>query len=259
MIKHQNNLSDIRFRERRATLYVTFTFIVTWLLYLSVWYLGLLNFLINESSIYKLITWIGVLLGPLLTLFTRRIVKVWFNKICSSEESQLKDLHLAFVKTLEEVKNKAPYNEAKSLLDRYGPSVGFPVSVENSGMTPQSTPSKQPLSTPLKSTPSKALPQTPTPNFVNPKTPPNVNKFQPQTPDQQQQSQQFQQQSQLQNTDNFRRTWYDRLADAILGDDPSNPLSDDNQKYALICEKCAKHNGLVPREIYIDLSEWQLI
>ncbi|KIR25565.1 hypothetical protein I309_05621 [Cryptococcus deuterogattii LA55] len=38
------------------------------------------------------------------------------------------------------------------------------------------------------------------------------------------------------------KRWYDRLADSILGDDPSQATQN---KYALVCEKCFRHNGLV--------------
>ena len=47
----------------------------------------------------------------------------------------------------------------------------------------------------------------------------------------------------------LRRQWYDRLADSILGDDePASPSS----RYALICEKCFAHNGLVKESMWED-------
>lgn len=42
------------------------------------------------------------------------------------------------------------------------------------------------------------------------------------------------------------RTWMDRLLDLIVGDE--SPSS----KYALICEKCFFHNGLVVPEEFFD-------
>lgn len=41
-----------------------------------------------------------------------------------------------------------------------------------------------------------------------------------------------------------RKQWYDRLADAILGDDDSSAGSV-AARYALICQRCFVHNGLV--------------
>lgn len=40
-----------------------------------------------------------------------------------------------------------------------------------------------------------------------------------------------------------RKQWFDKLADAVLGDD-------DAARYALICEKCFGHNGLVKETAY---------
>jgi hypothetical protein len=46
-----------------------------------------------------------------------------------------------------------------------------------------------------------------------------------------------------------QRKWYDALADVLVGAEDSGPAS---QKYALICEKCFTHNGLVPEIAYPD-------
>ena len=45
-----------------------------------------------------------------------------------------------------------------------------------------------------------------------------------------------------------RKMWYDKLADAILGEDgdPTGAAS----RYALICEKCFAHNGLVKESMF---------
>ena len=48
-----------------------------------------------------------------------------------------------------------------------------------------------------------------------------------------------------------RRQWYDRLADSILGDDDPN-ISSPSSRYALICEKCFAHNGLVKENMWED-------
>lgn len=139
-------------------------------------------------------------------------------------------------------------------------------------ITPQSTPMKaKHVSTPLPSVnspskPTKDLPQTPTLQTPQMHAQAQVNKVQPQIPGsprspqtpmkgQPQPPTPTQQPATLQSPVR-ERTWYDRLADAILGDDPSSTSGDISQKYALICEKCAKHNGLVPREQYIEL-QWE--
>lgn len=49
-----------------------------------------------------------------------------------------------------------------------------------------------------------------------------------------------------------RKQWYDKLADALLGDDATTtgPLA--ASRYALICEKCFTHNGLAREDQWED-------
>lgn len=47
----------------------------------------------------------------------------------------------------------------------------------------------------------------------------------------------------------MRKQWYDKLADALLGDDESDPVAA-TSRYALICEKCFNHNGLVKESVW---------
>lgn len=61
-----------------------------------------------------------------------------------------------------------------------------------------------------------------------------------------------------------RRQWYDKLADAILGEDDAGVASP-STRYALICEKCFSHNGLVKESMWEDarkstlsVSGWML-
>jgi hypothetical protein len=44
-----------------------------------------------------------------------------------------------------------------------------------------------------------------------------------------------------------QRHWYDRVVDAVLGEDTESPQT----RFALICQKCFTHNGLI-RE-----AEWE--
>lgn len=52
----------------------------------------------------------------------------------------------------------------------------------------------------------------------------------------------------------MQKTWMDKLADAILGADPS--ATGPEQKYALICARCHAHNGLA---LKIEFNEVQYI
>ncbi|KIM20854.1 hypothetical protein M408DRAFT_30053 [Serendipita vermifera MAFF 305830] len=51
------------------------------------------------------------------------------------------------------------------------------------------------------------------------------------------------------------RRWYDRLADAVLGEDGDSTPGGAQNKYALICKKCFTHNGLV-RESEVDETQF---
>jgi len=50
-----------------------------------------------------------------------------------------------------------------------------------------------------------------------------------------------------------RKQWYDKLADAILGDDDAARSS--SSRSALICQKCFAHNGLVKESVWQDTRE----
>lgn len=54
------------------------------------------------------------------------------------------------------------------------------------------------------------------------------------------------------------RKWYDRLADAVLGEEgDSTPGGGAQSKYALICKKCFTHNGLVREQEVDGMREFQ--
>jgi endoplasmic reticulum junction formation protein lunapark len=52
-----------------------------------------------------------------------------------------------------------------------------------------------------------------------------------------------------------RKQWYDKLADALLGDDDSVPPT---SRYALICQKCFAHNGLVKESLWQDTRQYTI-
>jgi hypothetical protein len=48
-----------------------------------------------------------------------------------------------------------------------------------------------------------------------------------------------------------RKQWYDKLADVLLGDDEPH-VNAAASRYALICQKCFTHNGLVKEDMWED-------
>lgn len=52
-----------------------------------------------------------------------------------------------------------------------------------------------------------------------------------------------------------RKHWYDKLADVILGDDDEQSATVTASRYALICQKCFAHNGLVKEIVWEDTRQ----
>ena len=151
---------------------------------------------------------------------------------------------------IEEIKKKTNYYSTRNLLDRYDESASSPGTPSQRRQpvpqTPVQVPQRQPNqkqgqaksqkapTPPIKQTPfarafssfrligetnaSAAMPATPQP-------PP-------------------------------RKQWYDKLADVILGDDDA--AGSPSSRYALICQKCFAHNGLVKESVWQDARKYPL-
>ncbi|KDQ12175.1 hypothetical protein BOTBODRAFT_34781 [Botryobasidium botryosum FD-172 SS1] len=239
----QTRLNEIRLRERRTTLKVTLYTLGIWIFYFVAWWrLWIPRWTLftertaAHAEIERLVKGVPVVLGPLATLFIRRIVQIWYSSKGDTEEKSLKKLHTDQRAKIEEIKKKTNFYSTRNLIERYDVPGSAP-------STPQQTPARpNPPGTSLRQRlppgaqqPAKVnspLGQTPmrpvnghaselpgTPSGLLPPPP------QPQLPQQKQ--------------------WYDKLADALLGDDPAAlNMSDARMQYALICENCFLHNGL---------------
>lgn len=151
-----------------------------------------------------------------------------FTLLCP--EKHLKALLTKQRTTIEDIKAKTNYYSTRDLLDRYDDQPGTPGRRRKSGLLDPATPLRappptipgqpQPAAIPLSRESSSRLHDTP------------LNKSAVQRPMQPP-----------------KRQWYDRLADAVLGDE--DPGAQPHSRYALICQSCFAHNGLV-RE-----SEWE--
>ncbi|KAL1755796.1 hypothetical protein FB107DRAFT_248645 [Schizophyllum commune] len=230
--KRQVKLSEIRLRERRTTLLVTMWTLAGWAAYVSAWYMALLPSFSGRGPNSK---WerglesVPVLLGPLLILLIRRIMIWRYETKEAKEEKQLQALLKQQRAKIEEVKKKTNYYSTRDLIQKY----------DESNQTPQGTPARG-------APPS--LPQTPQrrPGPLGPSpgmTPIGPNGAPPSPA----------LRSQLampppMHTGPPKKMWYDKLADAILGEDgdPTGAAS----RYALICEKCFAHNGLVKESMF---------
>ncbi|KAI0248009.1 hypothetical protein BJV78DRAFT_855438 [Lactifluus subvellereus] len=233
--KREMRLNEIRLRERRATLLVTLYTFAGWGAYLGLWYAQLLPQMSKHrpnSGMEKAIKGFPAVLGPIIILFTRRIVQLWFNRRGNAEEKSLGALKLARRNKVEEIKKKTNYYETRELLERYEdgtPTVAGPKNGSSSRLQPQQLPV----------TPQRATPAVP------PNTPANLRT--PISPGLQSQLAQSSQQP----LPPPRKLWYDKLADALLGDDEP-VVNVAASRYALICQKCFTHNGLVKEEMWED-------
>ncbi|KAF9784068.1 hypothetical protein BJ322DRAFT_1068471 [Thelephora terrestris] len=229
--KRQIRLSEIRLRERRTTLKVTLYTLAFWVVYVSLWYTQVLPVLSGHrpnTAFEKFVKGVPVLIGPILILFARRIAQVWYTRIGDAEEKTLVTLRKQQREKIEEIKKKTNYYTTRNLLDRYDESVLSPGTPPQRRQpvpqTPVQAPPRQPNQNQGQVKPQKA-PTPPisqatfTPMPVTPQPPP-------------------------------RKQWYDKLADAILGDD--DPTGSPSSRYALICQKCFAHNGLVKESVWQD-------
>ncbi|PPR07247.1 hypothetical protein CVT26_012505 [Gymnopilus dilepis] len=229
----QIQLSEIRLRERRSTLLATLYTLSVWVAYVSLWYLGLLPNLhdgtyIKHQSTDKFLKGLPVVIGPIIILFIRRVVQIWYKRKGDAEEKHLKELMKKRRDKVEEIKKKTNFYSTRDLLQKYDEA------------SPSATPLRQrqpPGQAPPPTTPSRPVgrvngnipPQTPAPSaalqaHLSPGTP-----AYPIAPP--------------------RRQWYDKLADALLGEDDPG-IASPGSRYALICEKCFNHNGLVKESMW---------
>lgn len=229
--KRQTRLSEIRLRERRTTLKVTLYTLAFWVVYVSLWYAQVLPVFSGHrpnTAFEKLVKGVPVLIGPVLILFARRIAQIWYARIGDAEEKTLVTLLKQQREKIEEIKKKTNYYTTRNLLDRYDESLSSPGTPPQRRQPVPQTPiqpprrqlnqkqgSAKPQNAPAP--PTSKIPFAPMP--VTPQPPP-------------------------------RKQWYDKLADAILGDD--DITGSPSSRYALICQKCFAHNGLVKESVWQD-------
>ncbi|KIM61463.1 hypothetical protein SCLCIDRAFT_1215914 [Scleroderma citrinum Foug A] len=215
--KRQTRLAEIRLRERRTTLHFTLGTFLLWFAYVSLWYTRTLPQTWRDSGLGQA----AVVVGPILILFARRMMQIWYSWKGGREEKTLMTVLKKQRAKVEEIKKKTNYYSTRNLLEKYD---------EQSSVTPSATPIRR--------------------RSVAPSAPPTPLQLKPQqqqhphTPNGQTQVPPLQLSPTPQPIQPTRKQWYDKLADAILGDDESS-VSVAASRYALICQKCFAHNGLV--------------
>ncbi|KAG8982471.1 hypothetical protein FRB90_006766 [Tulasnella sp. 427] len=247
----QMRLSEIRLRERRSTLLVTLYAIGFWTLYVLLWWTILPRYQLwayhsrDDKTIQSIIKGIPAVVGPIFILFIRRLVQRWYARKGDQEEKQLKALLAEQRTKIEEIKKKTNYYSTKNLLDRYDDSPSRKQPMPANGPSTPVAPGglRQRQSAAMNGTPAAATP-IPPPAFQGQGRATST----PHRP------------SPLQNTQLLEPTpqklpppqkqWFDKIADALLGDDGDSA----NTRFALICENCFNHNGLVRETEFDDMK-----
>ncbi|KAG9084729.1 hypothetical protein FRC06_003922 [Ceratobasidium sp. 370] len=232
------HLSEIRQRERRTSFLFTLYSIGAWVLYSAVWFLNLLPRLEGLRTPFhwtisrpaeKFVHVAPELAGPVFIYYTRRLVQAWYKHQENVEDRELKKLRAEQKKKIEEIKTKHNFDKTRELLERYD------------------TPKKDDPNTTVRQRAITMSPSTPrtharvlTPNgqaSFNPRVPAPVAapQFAP---------------AAVRPMQPPRRGWMDKFADKLLGEDDST-VGIAHSRYALICERCFSHNGLVKE------SEWE--
>ncbi|TFY80020.1 hypothetical protein EWM64_g3993 [Hericium alpestre] len=231
----QTRLSEIRLRERRTSLAVTLYSFALWALYFSLWYTGLLPHMYGRLA--RNFRTVPVFLGPIAILFGRRIVQLWYARKGDAEEKVLKKLYKEQRDKIEEIKKKTNYYTTRSLLERYDEAPAAESPLRRRVVTgPAQIPS-----TPQRPGPQNRPPPGTPQNIAQSPIPPRLQTQLAPTP-----------QQPLQPP---RKQWYDKLADAILGEDEPS-VNAAASRYALICQKCFAHNGLVKESMWEDARTW---
>ncbi|KZP06486.1 hypothetical protein FIBSPDRAFT_1053512 [Athelia psychrophila] len=121
--KRQSRLLEIRTSERRETLFVTLWPLAIWVVYFSAWYTSMLPNLsghAQKSWFEKAAKATPVVVGPIITLFTRRIVQLWYSRQVDAEETVLKAALKQQRTNIEEFKEETNYYYTRNLFERYG-------------------------------------------------------------------------------------------------------------------------------------------
>ncbi|PWY96965.1 hypothetical protein BCV70DRAFT_167959 [Testicularia cyperi] len=261
----QTRLAQIRRRMRRASVGLTIQAFLLWAIYTVLcWFFGLLTLSSPSSSSSSsgssskmLLVWTPVLASPLLIISTRRIVKWWYKRIGAAEEKHLIDLKRRKRDKIDEIKRATRYDHLRMLLDKYDDAGARAGSLSDAGAT---TPGKKKdkkgqMQMQMQTQAQAQATGTPAGSAAGNKG----------------QALQAQRMALMRSQGSgggggggggfvgavppstpMPKTWMDKLADAVLGADPSSLGPE--QKYALVCPRCKHHNGLALREEFHELQ-----
>ncbi|WVQ98457.1 hypothetical protein IAU59_005582 [Kwoniella sp. CBS 9459] len=269
----KTHLSEIRLRERRISLLVNLYGIGLWALWVGLWWvhglpLGLIG-LSHRDVEGKAVEMAGIAGGPVFIWSLNRLLHFYFTRQRTREETHLRLLLTQQRKQVDEIKKATNYDSTRKLIEQYdSPSPNGPQTPQRrqpespspaghgqagpakmgglgqgrghmvqgpggtprapghligAGGTPGASPPGQSPSLPEGLSPDQAAALTMQMHSMQPMLP---------TPE---------------------KRWYDRVVDSILGEDPSQAAQN---KYALVCGECFRHNGLVGSKFEWERMQW---
>lgn len=268
--KRTSDLDGLRKRSRRLgllwTLYTTFTYLLYSIILLLV--VGWRNWGPTE--------YIAVVGGPIIIYFVRQALLTYYSYRTSRVQSQLDELEKQRTSTIEKLKTATKYDSTQELLKKYG---GTPspkgkangTSKQSNTSTPKggrtnvvppptanipgrNIPASLP-STPQRSTPEVKSPLSQiVPHSAAAKAPPWQRPDPPQDTTAEFAPNAFASAPQYSQPGEGAR-WYDRLVDALLGEDETLPKN----RLALICNQCRLVNGQAPPGVkrLEDIGRWR--
>ncbi|KAF8209550.1 hypothetical protein K438DRAFT_233984 [Mycena galopus ATCC 62051] len=223
-------LADLRARERTVSRRITLYLLAAWLVYLGLWYCGLVSGG-RVKLVERAVRALPVFVGPIVILFIRRIVQIWYAKKGDAKDKTLQVLLNAQRAKFEDIKKKTNFYETCELLSRYGDSFpGLP--------SPSSRPGTGNLNAGGEWGGNVSMPNPlqwagqvrrggPRLSMLSAAPSPSASAAHRQ--------QQY-----------HRRGWFDLLADLLVGSGDSPQTDKKKPRRALVCAKCASYNGLMP-------------
>ncbi|CEI91215.1 hypothetical protein G6F70_000908 [Rhizopus microsporus] len=234
--KAESRLSEIKIRQRRTSFMWIIYSLIIWVFCL-VYLFRQVNDPFNSAEDY-LIPSLPVVLLPLGIYYIRRGLIYFYDMKQKKEEANLSVLRKEQKEKIEELKKKTSYYTTQSLIERYD-EVSKKKKDEAAKESGQDLRQRKPVSMPV---------NRPIPPLQQQQQQQQQQPY-PRAPIPQQAIQNYSNQQKLTQPNILQQPrveprWYDKLVDALVGD--AGPET----KYALICNHCFAHNGLVLQEEY---------
>lgn len=158
----------------------------------------------------------GLAGGPLTLWLVRWMIQRWYSWWSSFNDDQLETLHSQRKEMIEELKEKSNFYSTQALLSRFDSqkSVEEEKQDEQEELAAQEEREAAEQQSAAAAAAAAQMQMSPSPDSQFPLIPVGSAYYQPK--------------------------WYDRILDLIAGEDENSP----KMRYALICKRCAAHNGL---------------